>query len=135
MWKYKEIFFLNRSDDWYADCGTQHKKNQKSILINFPFFAPENWKVSGIGGTKLVVEGMGDVLITSYVNGHPIQGPFFLHYNTFYALVLKSSFVNIRHPDRSTLRTRTRDQPLFHWYCDSRWMGSAVYRGHGHHLS
>lgn len=48
--------------------------NQKSTLINFVSIVPGNWTVTGIGDTHLAVEGMGDVRITSYVNGQSIQG-------------------------------------------------------------
>lgn len=63
-------FTARRSFDWYADSGaTKHMTDQKSILLNFVPIEHEEWIVSGIGGTQLIVRGQGDIKIISSVDG------------------------------------------------------------------
>jgi hypothetical protein len=62
-------FKERRSVDWFADSGaTQHMTDQRDLLINFVLVGPEQWNVSGIGGTSLPVIGQGDLPISSIVN-------------------------------------------------------------------
>lgn len=65
-----------RSVDWFADShATQHMTDQRDLLLNFVPVGPEQWNVSGIGGTSLPVIGQGDVLMSSIVlNGKLLEG-------------------------------------------------------------
>ena len=64
-----------RPVDWFADSGaTQHMTDQRDLLINFVPVGPEQWNVSGIGGTSLPVIGKGDVIISSIVDGKLLEG-------------------------------------------------------------
>lgn len=49
--------------------------DKRDLLINFVPVGPEQWNVSGIGGTSLPVIGQGDVLMSSIVlNGKLLEG-------------------------------------------------------------
>ena len=68
-------FSARRCFDWYADSGaTRHMTDQRSILTNFVPATHEDWKVTGIGGTQLIVQGQGDVEILSSFNSTKHHG-------------------------------------------------------------
>ena len=48
--------------------------DNRSLLTNFIPVGADKWTVSGIGGTRLAVEGQGDVTVTSTVNGKTLSG-------------------------------------------------------------
>lgn len=48
--------------------------DQRSILTNFVPATHEDWKVTGIGGTQLIVQGQGDVEILSSFNSTKHHG-------------------------------------------------------------
>ena len=65
----------SRQFDWFADSGaTQHMTDQLSMLHNFVATTVDDWLVTGIGDSKLIVKGKGEVVITSIVNGKSLNG-------------------------------------------------------------
>lgn len=70
-------FMARRQSDWYADSGaTRHMTDQKSFFNTFKELEDGKWTVTGIGGTRLSALGIGDIDVTSYVDGKRLNGTF-----------------------------------------------------------
>lgn len=106
-----------RSVDWFADKGaTQHMTDQRDLLLNFVPVGPEQWNVSGIGGTSLPVIGQGDVLMSSIVlNGKLLEGIVTCKVKKIFVLELLNIFFMCGIDEGSPFGSWIRCESLFNW--------------------
>ena len=108
-------FMERRPVDWFADSGaTQHMTDQRDLLINFVPVGPEQWNVSGIGGTSLPVIGQGDVIISSIVDGKLLEG---ILTGKFFFVVLHAYSILFlcRTDEGSSFGSRIRCEFILNW--------------------
>ncbi|KAI9555904.1 hypothetical protein GHT06_018428 [Daphnia sinensis] len=64
-------------DHWYADsAASSHMTDKRSFFTTFKEIPPGTWKVNGIGGVQLEARGIGNINVTTLIEGEETKGTF-----------------------------------------------------------
>jgi hypothetical protein len=64
-------------DFWYADsAASSHMTDKRSFFTTFKEIPPGVWKVNGIGGVQLEARGIGNINVTTFIEGEETRGTF-----------------------------------------------------------